>query len=452
MAEAPPRESASPARREDRPAPLVDAAHGRVSRAIFSDPEIYERELERIFRRCWLFVGHESSLPRPGSFIASYMGEDSVVVWRDARSKVRVYLNTCPHRGNKLCLYDGGRTPTLVCSYHGWSFNSEGRLVGVPFLDRAYGGELDRASNGLVEVPRVATYGGLIFACWDEAQAPLEDYLGDLRWYLDKLLFMESLGGLEVIPGCQKYMMAGNWKLVCENFTGDAYHVASSHASAMQVGVARGPLGQGRTGYFMAWLQPAHGLGWFLTDDSGYQSDLKQAERLGPEAVDYVTERYRRIQEGLREVAAKPYGWIHGNCFPNLNLQGMNSALRGHLLALAHPRGPHETEFWQWCLIERAAPRVVKELVARGVARGQSGAGMIGVDDSENFERIAENTRAPGSRRLTFNYTMGLGREGRWPGREEWAIDGLPGLIGPEFWETGQLHFYEHWATLMARA
>ena len=116
---------------------LVDTARGRVSRRIFSDAALYEREMERIFRRCWLFVGHESSLPRPGDFITSYMGEQPVIVWRDARGQVRVFLNTCPHRGNKLCLYDLGRAPALVCSYHGWSFCSEGRLVGVPFLDRA---------------------------------------------------------------------------------------------------------------------------------------------------------------------------------------------------------------------------------------------------------------------------------------------------------------------------
>ena len=154
---------------------LVDAERALVSRKIFFDEDIYALELERIFRRCWLYVGHDSMIPEPGDFLANYMGEDPVILWRGDDGHPRVLLNTCPHRGNKLCLYDRGNAKSLTCSYHGWTFNDAGALIGVPFDQASYEGRLDRAQNGL-HAAKVATYGGLIFAAWEPAES-LEEHL-----------------------------------------------------------------------------------------------------------------------------------------------------------------------------------------------------------------------------------------------------------------------------------
>ena len=95
---------------------LVDLASGIVSRRIYSDGAIYQRELERIFARCWLYLGHESQVPRPGDFLTTTMGEDPVVLWRDANGRLRAFLNTCRHRGNRLCMYERGNAASVTCA------------------------------------------------------------------------------------------------------------------------------------------------------------------------------------------------------------------------------------------------------------------------------------------------------------------------------------------------
>src|SRR4051794_16465994 len=201
----------------------------------------------------------------------------------------------------------------------------------------------------------------------------------------------------------------------------------------------------------MVQFMPAHGVGALTLGDSGLQADLNRAEELGPEAVEWVHERHRRIQERQKAAETRIAGWVWGQCFPNLNLQAFDSALRGHAFIVCHPKGPDAMEIWQYCLIEKDAPQVVKSFVARTATRGQSGTGLIGIDDGENFERITENMRTVANRDITSNYVMSLDQENDWPGREDWQgqVEGLPGFFGPRIWETSQRRFYRYWAGLM---
>jgi phenylpropionate dioxygenase-like ring-hydroxylating dioxygenase large terminal subunit len=112
---------------------LVDVDGGIVSREIFVSEDLYRQELERVFARVWLFLGHESQIPGPGATTSfSSMGEESVILCRDRAAKIRVFLNSCRHRGMKICRYDEGNTVEFMCPYHGWSYGTDGALVGVP--------------------------------------------------------------------------------------------------------------------------------------------------------------------------------------------------------------------------------------------------------------------------------------------------------------------------------
>ena len=101
---------------------MVDAARGLVDRKMFSDEEIYQLELERIFARAWNFMAHESQIPNAGDFFLTWIGEDRVIVVRDKEGQPQVLLNTCRHRGNAVCRAEEGHATSFMCTYHGWTY------------------------------------------------------------------------------------------------------------------------------------------------------------------------------------------------------------------------------------------------------------------------------------------------------------------------------------------
>src|SRR6185436_11567779 len=189
----------------------VNAKEGVVTRNIFYDKEIYAQELEQVFGRSWLVVGHESMVAKPNDFAANYMGEDPVLLCRDSKGKLHTFLNMCRHRGNRICRADAGNAPSFMCTYHGWTFATDGKLVGVPGFKEAYFEELDRSQWGLVETAQISSHKGMVFATWDKQAPSLSDYLGDMAWYMDMVLDRQE-GGTEFISGSQKWVINCNWK------------------------------------------------------------------------------------------------------------------------------------------------------------------------------------------------------------------------------------------------
>ena len=172
---------------------MVDPDKGLVDRRIFSDEQIYRQEMRRIFARSWLFIAHESQFTKPGDFFQTYMGEDPVIAVMNKQKEIRVLLNSCRHRGARVCRADHGRTKNFTCTYHGWAYNLDGELISVPG-EHYYNDEFDKAKWGLSAVPRVESYKGLIFANWDAGAEPLEDSLGDMRWYIDAFMDRDPEG------------------------------------------------------------------------------------------------------------------------------------------------------------------------------------------------------------------------------------------------------------------
>ena len=421
---------------------LVDISKGLVSRRIFIDGQLYRDELRNIFAKCWLFLGHVSQIKSPGDFITNYMGEDPVVVTRDANGKVRAFLNSCRHRGMRICRADFGNAKLFRCPFHGWTYSNEGNLVAVPSFEEAYNSRLEKEKWGLLEVPKVSIYGGLIFGNWDENAAPLDSYLGEFRWYLDILLSLAA--DWEIIPGKQRYVLAANWKIAGENFAGDSYHIPFSHGSLWRLNIREvNPVNfHSSPNLRTVTFKNGHGLNGVGIDSERYAADQRLAKDMGNEVIDYVEDCHRRLGERLSANQQKIHTFAFGNMFPNFSFNNF-SVLRPFGLYLWHPRGPAKIEAWQWCAVDAAAPQAVKDIVRVDFARIQAISGIAAQDDTENFEQVTEATQGEVASRLDFNYQMGIDDS-----RDE-TIEGFPGKFGPFYSEQGQRNFYRMWAELM---
>jgi p-cumate 2,3-dioxygenase alpha subunit len=199
----------------------------RVHRDAMTSEEVFREEIEKIFAHTWLYVGHESEIPGPGDYVRRPVAGRPLFMVRGAKSgRVNVFHNTCTHRGAVVCRQDKGTSKVFQCFYHAWTFDSEGKLVGVPGKD-AYDDRLDMDALGLGRVAKVESYRGFVFCSFDQDIVDLPTYLAGAREYLD--LVVDAMDGdVQIVPGTNQYGMQANWKLLVENSI-DGYHAASTH-------------------------------------------------------------------------------------------------------------------------------------------------------------------------------------------------------------------------------
>src|SRR4029077_1692596 len=111
----------------------VDIAQGVVSREAFVSDDVYRLELTRIFEKGWVFLAHETEILAPGDYVVRTLGKAPVIVIRDSDDTVKAMLNSCRHRGTKLCRSDTGNARRFVCPYHGWTYERDGQLITTTF-------------------------------------------------------------------------------------------------------------------------------------------------------------------------------------------------------------------------------------------------------------------------------------------------------------------------------
>jgi p-cumate 2,3-dioxygenase alpha subunit len=201
----------------------------RVPRQAFVDQAVFEAERDAIFNKCWLYLGHESELKENGSFVTRTVAEKDIIFVKGRDGEVRALLNVCPHRGATVCREKSGKTKSFQCMYHGWVFRDTGELMhlaGAPSYSKDFN---DCGQVDLTPVPRLDSYAGFYFVCFDKDTESLEDYLAGAKDYLD-LVSQQSPEGMVLVGGTQEYSIRANWKLLVEN-SFDGYHAEATHAT-----------------------------------------------------------------------------------------------------------------------------------------------------------------------------------------------------------------------------
>jgi phenylpropionate dioxygenase-like ring-hydroxylating dioxygenase large terminal subunit len=411
---------------------LIQPDASAVGRRLFVDEDIYRLEQERIFAKCWLYLGHASELAGNGSFFTTTMGEDPVIVVRDKTGQLRAFLNSCTHRGAKICRVDSGVTTTFKCPYHAWSFNTQGELVSVPRMGAVYGDNFDRTRHGLREVAHIESFGGIIFATWDPDAPTLREYLGEMAFYLD-LMLNRMDEGTEAIGGVHKWTINVNWKIPAENFAGDHYHVPSTHGAGVEMG----------------YRSQLTNNGYCIQTGNGHSIG---SERGGAQQGEAVPTEYQAFMDDMRRQLVARYGESAaafvpigvGTIFPNMSF--LDTA-RFRSFRVWQPRGVDKIEVHSWCIVDQAMPADLKVEVRKRYSLAFGPGGIFEQDDGDIWQSVQDAMRGHIGRQGKLNYEMGLGREA--PTIDRYGPP-FPGSCSDILMtEANQRAFYRHYATLM---
>jgi 3-phenylpropionate/trans-cinnamate dioxygenase alpha subunit len=412
---------------------LVDFERGTMSARIFNDPDIYRMECEKIFATSWLFLCHESQIPKTGDFFSTYMVEDPIVVVRQKDGSVAAFLNQCRHRGMRLCRADHGSAKAFTCPYHGWSYDISGKLMSVP-MEECYGDKFDKEEWAARRVTRVESYKGLVFGCWSDAAPSLTEFLGPAAFYLDGLVDRLE-GGTEVAGGVHKWVIQCNWKMAAEQFVNDMYHAPITHVSAVAAFMsekydAAEQSPDARDGR-QWWTPQGHGGGYFTPKNSA-NPPMWVEDR----SRKWLNETY---DEAVQRVGALRAGRTSGHTtlFPNFSYLGGVNTLR-----VWHPRGPNQIEVWSWGLVDKKAPEDVKQAFRRGVVRAFGPSGMLEQDDGENWGQMQVIMRGQKARDTQLCYQMGAHLN-------EFDVEGAGPHVGSVFADRSARNFYTRWLQLM---
>lgn len=408
-----------------------------VRREAWASQAVYELEKAAIFGRSWLFLGHESQIPKPNDFVQAYMGETPIILSRDEQGSVHALVNSCSHRGLPVCRSSHGNSKRFICPYHNWSYASNGDLVAIPQEKHLPGSCAEKAKLGLKPVPRVEQWRGFVFGCFDAEVEPLESHLGDMRFYLEAFLDRFP-GGIEFMGSPQRWVVDANWKLPVENQLGDVNHGPFLHsgvippeanAEVFDLGLSAVTApGHGATFRLMPEDAPVEQVAW------GFESIVGQLG--GDELQGYLRDIQAQASDRVGPLRARMKGLTYG-VWPNLSFLWSNAAFK-----VSHPRGPGRVEYWSWSVVPADAPPELKRKLRANHTSFFGPGGILEQEDSEAWMQQFKGANIDYMQDRPFYYGLGLGEESE---RED-----LPGKVGVTANEHYARGFYARWRDALA--
>ncbi|TDF64969.1 Rieske 2Fe-2S domain-containing protein [Cupriavidus sp. L7L] len=398
----------------------------RVSTGAYRGAEVFEKELERVFYRTWIYLGHESEVEKPGDFKSTQVGTRPVILAKSREGKVHAFLNACPHRGATVCREEKGNTRAFVCPYHGWSFRTSGELIGIPDEAR-YPECFDKSDKHLKALPHVASYGGLIFGSFNPDVEPLEDFLGGAKRHID-IWLRRTAGARYKVATAHKYGFDGNWKFQAENVY-DGYHPGFVHRSAFNT-VRKFEGSFENRALDVAVRQQGYTRGYPEGHGTLEAGAPLESGGIDPAVRQAYTDQLKALygDEGTDEVLTNRQFLI----FPNLTIFDFNIRV---IQPIAHDR----TEVYSYpLLIEGAHDELNSNRMLDAQTRVGT-AGILSADDIDVFAGGQNALKAEGMGWITLS--RGLGKEDVNPDGER---------VGVYSDETPQRAFWRKWQGLMA--
>jgi Rieske 2Fe-2S family protein len=318
-----------------------------LSREFYTSSSDYQVELEALWYRDWLFVGHDCEIARPGDYLTVQIGEYPVLVVRDRDGTVRAFHNSCRHRGSRVCSEPHGHSPRLVCPYHQWTYRLDGELIAA----RDMGDGFDRSQHSLRPV-HCASVGGYLWVCLAEVAPDFEAFAGQVEPYLRPHRLHEAKVAFE-----STIVEHANWKLVWEN-NRECYHCPVNHpelartfpASATVATAAMADANAGTAEHGTRW--DSLGLPYrFQLSPSG-QSRVVRMSLIG-DAVSYTMDGRAAVRRPLSDsVPAEGAGALLMFNFPSL----WSHVLADHAISFrVLPLGPTETQLTTKWLVHKEA-------------------------------------------------------------------------------------------------
>jgi benzoate/toluate 1,2-dioxygenase alpha subunit len=426
------------------------AAQGRfsVTRGIFTDEELFEREQRLIFEGGWVYLAHESQLPGQDDYMTVAVGRKSILLTRGQNGAINAFLNACPHRGTALTRSEQGSKRSFACPYHGWTFNADGKNIHIKDRDSGgYSQAFDQGSHDLRPLPLVEQYRGFVFGSLNPEVPPLKEHLGAAAAFID-LLVDQSPDGLEVISGSTAYRYDGNWKQQLENGV-DGYHFTTVHQNYVRVLKQRstraqqsGVQEQLRSGFnTQSWgteagwydLNNGHTLLWLVSTAPSDRPLWEQREtlagRVGQVRAHWMVNRQRNLA-----------------LFPNVQLMDQNSTQ----IRVIRPVAAGLTEVKSYCFAPRGESAAARERRIRQFEDFFNASGLATSDDLAVFEAMQIGCEA--TPRVQHGYDRGMQRLQPGPDEEARALGIEPYAGGSNAQDELLYHgMYRQWAKMMAK-
>ncbi len=419
----------------------------RVHRVVYTAPDIFEAEMTNIFGGVWVYLAHESQIPRNDDYVTVRLGLRPLIVLRDSSGKYRALYNRCTHRGATLCREASGSAKVFQCAYHGWTFMNTGELRGVPWPE-GYASDLRNSCFNLAQVPRVESYRGLIFGTLNPDAPALADYLGPVREPIDEWLDRHP-GSRVVVRDANRLKFHGNWKLAYDN-SADGYHVKFSHRSLLEMeNRFKADNEKGMSFYkdhpddapmYVRYFGNGHHFKDKRPNVEKRPGALWEIEGLAPGMEFFEEEIRKRLGENapraLDLASSEP---VNINVFPNL-------LILGNHIQVIEPVSVTETNTtWYATAVadEDGDLGETVDLINAFRMRTQEGFPAFGeVDDATNFEEIQRGLAAPEDEWVYMHRGLGI------PGRFTTGADGS--ITGPATDEVFMRETFKEWKRLMA--